>query len=95
LYDIVREIDTGEITLYDRRTGSKLDKSTTNFDEQQFNKDINSLWNDNTETEIDSDETLSDIEEDELEYFSADESEEDSESSNDTGIPTPPNTPIL
>ena len=95
LYDIVQDIDTNEVTLYNHRTRAKLDKSTTNFDEEQFNKDINSIDNSDTDMEADSDETLSDIEEDELDYFSAEEAEEDIESVNDTGIPMPPNTPIL
>ena len=81
--------------LYDCQTGAKLDKSTTNFDEEQFNKDINAIKDIDTDTEADSDETLSDIEEDKLDYFSAEESEEDTESTDDTGLPMPPNTPIL
>ena len=73
----------------------KLDKSTTNFNEEQFNKDINAIKDIDTDTEADSNKTLSDSEEDELDYFSAEESKEDTESINHTSIPTPPNTPLI
>ena len=62
---------------------------------EQFNKDNKTVSDSDTDMEADSDEELSDIEEDELKYFTALESEEDTESTGATSIPTPPNTPIL
>jgi len=81
---------------YNCQTREKVNRNNPILDVEQFNKDNKSVSNSDTEVETDSDEALSDIEEeDKLEYFMASDSKEDTESTGATGIPTPPDSPIL